>query len=161
MRIAAAAGAMLFAALVALFTIINAQDISQEELARRCNTSSPAWNGYQEDIKAIGARSVAKWRGEPVAAEATSDGVRVSMALQPPWDEWPAALPLLLKDPLGETHRNVEAVKKDGLRVYLFPPIPGTGQSPPPWVELQYPHTKQRLHLNAGGKWRAAGASPE
>ena len=66
-----------------------------------------------------------------------------------------AALPLLLKDPEGHVYRNTDSARDDAGRVYHFPPIPGTDLSFPPWVELQYPHVKRRIHLDAQGRWRA------
>ena len=161
MRIAAALCAAVFAALVVLLTLVNSRELAPEELARRCTASRPAWNGYQEDIKAIGARAVARWQGEPVALAVLPEGVTLSMRLAPPWNDWEAALPLLLMDPEGHTYQNSAAAQEDGLRLYQFPAIPGADQSPPPWVEIQYPHTKRRLHLDPDGRWHAGAANAE
>jgi len=161
MRIAAALCAAVFVALVVLFTLLNSRELPPEELLRRCAASRPAWNGYQEDIKAIGARAVARWQGEPVALAVLPESVMLSMRLQSPWDAWDAALPLLLMDPEGHVHQNSAAVREGALRIYQFPAIPGAAQSPPPWVEIQYPHTKRRLHLDPGGRWYAGDADAE
>lgn len=161
MRTAAAAGAVLFVALVAVFTIINAQEPPPAELAGRCDASQPAWNGYQEDIKEIGARQVAAWHGEPVSLDVQPDEIRVAMALSPPWDESLAALPLLLKDPEGLVHRNAEAVRDGALRVYVFRGVSGLDIAPPPWLDLQYPHTKRRIYLDPEGHWRASDEGQE
>jgi len=158
MRVAVACGVALFVALVLLFTIINSHELTSEELIRRCILSDPAWNGYQEDIKEIGARPVAQWHGEPVALEVLQDGVRLTMRLEAPWDGWEAALPVLLKDPEEHVHRDVRSERDGNLRIYHFSAIPGAGTSAPPWLEIQYPHTKRRIHLDPSGHWQANGA---
>lgn len=155
MRYVLAAGVTLFVVLVAVFAIINAQDLSPAELARRCDACAPAWTGYQEDIKAIGARPVAEWRGEPVSAQFTGGEARVTMALAPPWDSREAALPLLLKDPEGQIHRHATTEGAGAHRIYIFRDIASPGANAPPWLELQYPHTRRRLYLDASGHWNA------
>ena len=155
MRIAGIVCAALFLALVGVFTVLNMRELPPEELTRRCDASNPAWNGYQEDIKEIGARPVARWHGEPVALEVLPDQVRLTLLLAPPWDTWDAALPLLVQDPEGQVHRNTRTERDGARRVYIFPPVASAPLSPPPWVEIQYPHTKRRIHLDVEGKWRA------
>ena len=70
MRYVLAAGAALFAAIAVFFFIANLRELPPGELARRCAASAPSWGGYQEAIKAIGARPVARWRGAPAWLEA-------------------------------------------------------------------------------------------
>lgn len=160
MRVAAAVCAALFALLVGVLAFLNARELPPEELVRRCNACHPAWNGYQEDIKVIGARPVARWRGTPVALEVAPDAIRLTMALDPPWDAWDAALPLLVRDPEGQVHRNTGAERAGPLRIYQFPAPPDAALSPPPWLEIQYPHTKRRIHLSPAGTWRAEDGGP-
>lgn len=157
MRYTLAAGAVIFVVLVAIFTVINAQELSPAELARRCEACHPAWTGYQEDIKAIGARPVAEWRGEPVSVHVTGGDARVTLALAPPWDAREAALPLLLQDPEGRVHRQATTERVGTHRVYIFRDIASPNSSTPPWVELQYPHTRRRLYLDPAGNWQAEG----
>lgn len=155
MRVAAAAGAVLFVAAVLFFTLLNARPIAQEDLFARCAASQPAWNGYQEDIKEIGARPVAQWHGAPLSLEVSAGEVRLIMSLDPPWDAWEAALPLLIRDPEGHVHRDRATTREGAQRVYHFPPIVENSDPLPPWIEIQYPHTKRRLFLDAAGAWHA------
>lgn len=159
MRYFLAAGAACFVALAAFFTILNMRELPPGELARRCAACAPAWDGYQEEIKAIGARPVARWRGEPVWMAAGPGGVRLAMSLSPPWDAYEAALPLLLREPGGQVFRNSGVEAEGPFRVYVFPPVTEPGAPDPVWLEIQYPHVKRRLHLDGDGRWRAAPGS--
>lgn len=153
-RLGAAVAVLLIAALVAVIAAVNAQDPSPADLVLRCRASQPAWNGYQEDVKEIGARPVARWHGEPVSLTFKPGEVRLTMALSPPWDAWEAALPVLLKDPEGRVVRNDFDEREGALRVYVFK-RPETAADPrPPWLEIQFPHTRQRLYLGTDGTWR-------
>lgn len=155
-RVAAAFAALSVVALVSVIAAVNAQDPSPADLALRCRASQPAWNGYQEDVKEIGARPVARWHGEPVSLTVKDGEVRLTMALSPPWDAWEAALPVLLKDPEGRVVRNDSDQREGSLRVYVFNRPETAGDPKPPWLEIQFPHTKQRLYLDAEGTWRRA-----
>ena len=155
MRFAALLAALLFIALVAVVATLTSRDPSGAELAKRCEASQPAWNGYQEDIKEIGARLVARWHGGPLSLTVKPGEVRLTMALKPPWDAYEAAIPLLLKDPEGRVARN-DANEMDGAnRVYIFTRAEAANEPLPPWLEIQYPHTKRRLFLDADGTWNA------
>lgn len=155
MRTAVLIAALLFLALVALVATFTSTDLSDAELVKRCQASQPAWNGYQEDIKEIGARPVARWHGRPVTLAAKAGEVRLTMALAPPWDAFEAAIPILLKDPEGRVTRN-DADEMDGAnRIYIFNRKESADEPAPPWLEIQYPHTKQRLFLDASGEWHA------
>lgn len=155
MRVVAAAAAVLLAVLVAVLAAVNAQDPSPAELTKRCRTCQPAWNGYQEDIKEIGARPVARWHGKPLSLSVKPGEVRLTMALSPPWDAWEGALPVLLRDPEGRVTRNSADEREGPRRLYIFN-RPETADEPaPPWLEIRYPHTKQRLFLDGNGEWHA------
>ncbi len=139
---------LLFAAVVAWLA---APEISPEELLRRCEACKPEWLSYQEDIKGqIGARPVALWRGEPVSVRRTGSGWEVAFALSPPWSEYGAAVPVLLRDSLGGELIPESSRMEDGLRVYRYKSPPDAGG---PWVELHYPHTERRIVLDAAGAW--------
>lgn len=156
MRVAAAVAVLLLAALIAVIAAVNAQDPDPAMLAERCRTSQPAWNGYQEDIKEIGARPVARWHGRPLSLTCLPGEVRVVFFLESPWDAWECALPVLLKDPEGRVARN-DADERDGAqRTYIFKRPEASAEPTPPWLEIQYPHVKQRLFLDAKGEWHAS-----
>ena len=155
MRLAAFLAALLFLALVAVVATLTSRDPSGAELSRRCEASQPAWNGYQEDIKEIGARQVARWHGGPLSLTVKPGEVRLTMALKPPWDVCEAALPILLKDPEGRVARNDADEINGPNRIYIFNRATSAGEPLPPWLEIQYPHTKRRLFLDADGAWNA------
>lgn len=144
-----------FVLLAVIFTLQNRQDIDSEELARRCATSRPAWNGYQEDIKEIGARPVAAWHGRPASARVSHPAIWVSFELTPPWSMWRAALPILLKTPEGAVLQSVRSERDGPIRRYYFELPPDAGITTPPWLEVQYPHTRMRILLSEDGRWEA------
>ena len=144
---------LFFLLLIAVFTLRNSSVLAPAELARRCAESRPAWNGYQEDIKEIGARPVARWHGWPSRLTLSGATVRLVFELEPPWDNWNAALPVLLKTPDGQTFRNEGFVRDGTTCIYTFQLLADSDVSRPPWLEIQYPHIKQRLYLNAEGAW--------
>lgn len=155
MRVVAVVAVLLLAALIAVIAAVNGQDPDPAVLLERCRASQPAWNGYQEDIKEIGARHVARWHGQPISVTSRSGEVRLTFALEPPWDTWESALPVLLKDPEGRVARN-DADERDGARrIYIFKRLETSVEPIPPWLEIQYPHIKRRLFLDAQGEWHA------
>lgn len=155
MRVAAAIAVLLLAALIAVIAVVNAQDPDPAVLAERCRASQPAWNGYQEDIKEIGARPVARWHGEPLSLAVAPGEVRLVFKLASPWDAWECALPVLLKDPEGRIARNDSDEREGPQRTYIFKRPEASAEPTPPWMEIQYPHVKQRLYLDAKGEWHA------
>jgi hypothetical protein len=156
MRIVVLIAALLFLVLVAVVAKVTSTDLSDAELVKRCQASQPAWNGYQEDIKEIGARPVSRWHGRPISLSVKPGEVRLTMALEPPWDAFEAAIPVMLKDPEGRVMRN-DANEIDGAnRVYIFTRKESADEPAPPWLEIQYPHTKRRLFLDADGTWNAS-----
>jgi hypothetical protein len=89
-------------------------------LAERCRASQPAWNGYQEDIKEIGARPVARWHGQPVSLTCRPGEVRLVFSLEAPWDAWECALPVLLKIPRGVWRGMTPTSATAPRRTYIF-----------------------------------------
>jgi hypothetical protein len=155
MRAAILIAGLLFLALVAVVARVTSRELSDAELSKRCQASQPAWNGYQEDIKEIGARPVARWHGRPLSLAHKPGEVRLTMALEPPWNGFEAAIPVLLKDPEGRVARNEKDERDGANRIYIFNRTEAAGEPLPPWLEIQYPHTKQRVFLNADGIWNA------
>ena len=125
-----------------------------EGVAQRCLDSEPTWENYQEDVKAqIGATPVALWAGEPVAGRMEAGEFRLTMRVEPPWDDLHCAMPIMLRDPMGRVHLAREAQGSGSERVYSFA-LSGGASSAPPWVEVHYPHRIARLPLENGGIWQ-------
>ncbi len=135
--------------------------LSPGELVRRCEASQPAWNGYQEDIKEIGAGPVAQWQGQPVSLRIRETTVYLTVVLEGPWAQWEAAIPLLMKTPEGRAFRNARYHHGPGGCVYEFDALTTDAVTLPPWLDIQYPHTRKRLHLDGEGKWQAPAVSPD
>lgn len=147
---------LVCAVLIAWMTYRHRREITPEQLAVRTATSRPEWANYDEDIKAqIGARPVAEWRGRPVSARLEGPEFQVTFELAGPWAERGAALPVLLRHPLGAIYRSEDAAR-DGARVTYFFTIPhNDDEGPLPWVEIKCPHREHRLTLSASGLWAA------
>lgn len=130
--------------------------IDIEALKRRVDNSTPSWQSYQEDIKGqIGAMAVAQWVGEPIKAELTGGEVHLTFKLDGKWIEYKTEIPILLKEPMGGTHRN-NAARNNGNEVeYIFELPKDVAGAKLPWVEIQYPHTKKRIALNSKGLWHS------
>ena len=128
--------------------------ITDEELEGRVDASRPAWESYQEDLKSqIGAGPVAQWEGVPVKVRAQRRAVHVTFRLTAPWAHRDAALPILMREPLGGVHRNLDA-RCDGDRVtYLFECPQSASGTPFPWIELKYPRHQKRIVLSDRGEW--------
>jgi hypothetical protein len=145
---------VLFLVIVGITMLVNNQSLPASELVRRCSASQPKWTSYPEDIKGqIGAGPAAQWAGKPVAAAQSGSQVRVTFRLQAPWSGFEAAMPVLLRDPLGHVYRNASTEKKDADRIYLFTIDADAAVSVLPWVEVQYPHGEKRISFNAQGRW--------
>jgi hypothetical protein len=131
-------------------------------LARRCAENTPAWNSYSEDIKAIGAGPIARWRGTPVRLDVLTHDYELWLTVAPPWPGWGAGPPILLKTPEGTVLRHGSHTYEGNRARYLFPRQGGANDNVPPWLEVRYPHGQQRLYLDDGGRWTAeAGARHE
>lgn len=153
LMVAAAAGAV-FLFFVAFFAALSSVEATPEEIARRCREARPVWQNYQEDIKGqIGARAAASWHGEPVRLEVRDGTARLTMRIHGPWADYPLGIPILLRDPQGGTHSSIDAGPPGPERTYHFS-LPGA--TPPPWIEIHYPHNERRLPLSPEGTWQAA-----
>lgn len=145
----------VFALAVGMTAWLKAAATDPDALARRCAAAAPEWQRYQEDIKALGAGPVAQWHGSPVSATVSPAGADVVFELSPPWSDYEAALPILLRTPDGTVHQYASSTLENGRRTYhydCFPEDPGAAL---PWIEIHYPHTERRLVLDPSGRWTA------
>ena len=147
--------ALLAGASIVLVSCSSGDALSAEELMGRSVRSMPTWRDYQEDIKGqIGAGSVATWRGHAITVSTSSAGVSVTFELSEPWAGYEAAIPILLRVPEGSVYRADAVVREGMLRRYFFSVRAGLDMGSLPWVEVHYPHTEQRIMLDAAGSWR-------
>ena len=153
--LAAGLGLFLLTCLIVALSWVNSTELSEDDLAERCAQSVPRWDSYQEDIKGqVGARPVAQWLGVPASASAVNGTVTVTFTVNGPWAERAAAVPIIIKDPTGAVL--VAHGKGDGAGTVSYEiTLPGAEQSSVPWLEVQYPHHRERLPLNAEGLWQA------
>jgi len=129
--------------------------VTPEEIGQRCERSAPSWESYQEDIKGqVGAGPVAEWTGQPQSVQVGKGEVQVDFAIGPPWGEYDAALPVLLRDSFGATCRHDAVERVDQVRRYHFPLQGEALQRPPSWVELRFPHSEAWVPLDTDGRWR-------
>jgi hypothetical protein len=140
--------------LIGVVAFRNTQSISLSELSRRVATSRPSWQSYQEDIKGqIGATPVAEWAGIPIEVNRESSGVRVVFRLSGAWATREQAMPVLLRDALGNVYRDSSAERAGDRCTYLFEIPERVGRSGMPWVEIMYPDGNQRVTLSEDGHW--------
>ena len=59
---------LVFAAMTTVFTLRNARQPTDEELAGRIASCRVTWPNYPEDIKTLGTGLAAQWQGSPVEA---------------------------------------------------------------------------------------------
>ena len=148
----AAAGCALLVALSAC-----SPPISGSDLAQRVRTSHPKWQSYQEDVKAqIGAGPVAEWTGEPIKATQDTSTFTLTFRLLGPWSLREAAMPVLIRDPLGHVHQNSAATRQNDLIMYEFKLEPAGSASPLPWIEVKFPNGGKRIVLDEKGRWNSA-----
>ncbi len=153
--IAAGTAGLALLAVFAVFAWTNAASIPDQELARRCAASAPQWDSYQEDVKGqVGARPVAEWKGKPVSAEVSRGVIRISFAIVGSWAGRECAIPILIKEPGGEIRTGQGRGDREGNAVYSLPLGPSESTSVP-WIEIQYPHHRERLLLDSSGRWSA------
>ena len=133
-------------------------EVSAEELGRRVQRSVPRWANYQEDLKAqVGSTPLARWEGSPIRARVAGDEITVAFEVSGPWAEYDFALPVLLKDHLGNVYRNRAAGHRNSEIEYIFQLTDRVEGTSVPWVEIAYPHHFQRLAFSDKGTWSAAG----
>ena len=126
--------------------------LDASELQQRCAEAQPAWDDYDEDLKAqIGATPVALWEGTPLQAWQTAAGVEVSFRLSGPWGEVAALLPVLLRTPEGEVYQSRPGASSGVDRVYFFS-MQKSAEVMLPWVDLRFPREERRLYLRTPGK---------
>lgn len=130
---------------------------TDNDLSARAESSQPAWQSYQEDVKSqMGAGPIAEWRGEPVEAIQQALSVRVTFAIHGPWAARAAAVPVMMRDPQGRVYRST-ATEKNGDRLTYGFPIEGASSGGTfPWVEVKFPNGSKRLVLDEQGTWQAA-----
>lgn len=139
--------AIAFAAVIGYALLASdTSTVSSAELLSRCQAAEPAWSNYDEDIKAqVGARPFAEWQGEPIAAEQTPEGLRITFRIHGPWAGRNAAMPILIRDGLGAVQRDTAAVfPEPGLVVYRFESSRGFGLALDS-VEVRYPRHIRRV----------------
>jgi len=142
----------VLAVVIAPMVLFSGGAVPAHVLAARCEASEPRWNSYQEDIKGqIGARPVAEWQGDLVAAELRDEVLTLDFALEEPWHSLPAAIPVLLRLPDGSVLLPQASREEGGLRRYSYRLDENTATS---WVEVQYPHQRDRLIFDSAGQWR-------
>lgn len=130
--------------------------LSESDLAARIQKSNPQWQSYQEDVKAqIGAAPVAEWKGEPVKALQENSAISLTFQMLGPWASRDAAIPILIRDPLGNVHQNSTATRQDSLVVYEFKLESGGSASPFPWIEVKFPNGDKRIVFDEKGAWSA------
>ena len=138
---------------VAFYAAVNRVSIDPAELLKRCAESHPEWLSYQEDIKGqIGAGAAAEWQGTPLRAEVRGREAHVTMRISGPWAQYDCGIPILLRDPLGNVVQSSAVSAPGGERTYTFK-LPT--ETPPPWIEIHYPHQERRLPLSPQGDWQA------
>lgn len=146
---------------LAVVARMGAHKTDPAELAKRCDESRPAWTSYQEDIKGqVGAEPVARWRGQVEEVRQEAGSVIVTFQLEQPWADYEAAVPILLRDPMGHEYRQDAVEREGGTRRYVFRMDPQTGASQLPWVEIHFPHTERRIALGSAGRWTNTAATP-
>jgi hypothetical protein len=130
---------------------------SPDELVQLClkSVSECDWLSYQEDIKgSIGAQAVANWDGIPVEVRQEGPEVTVIFSLKPPWSDYEAAVPVLLRDPMGRQYPQKTTTREGNRRKYLFCLDTASAASPLPWIEIRYPHSERRIGLDKSGAWQ-------
>jgi len=132
--------------------LLSSASVTPEMLVARCEASVPGWSSYQEDVKGqIGARPVAEWRGALRSAQQEGDRLTVAFRLEEPWRSSPASLPVLIRLPDGAVLLPERAHRDEDLRLYGYAL---ESASRLPWLEVQYPHHRDRLILDSAGRWQ-------
>ncbi len=127
--------------------------VADEELFRRASAAHPAWQSYEEDIKAqMGAQSAAEWSGLLVRVDCDAATIRAAFRLEGPWASRACAFPILMREPGGSVARNGDARRENGLLTYAFE---RSKSEAPAWLEFRFPHGERRIVLDAQGHWEA------
>jgi hypothetical protein len=140
--------------LAAYLIQLRAQSPDMDELAGRCAAANPSWAAYDEDLKAaIGAAAMARWAGALDRVERRESALEVCIRVEPPWSEYPFAIPILVRDPAGNVSLGIEAPGEGGMRVYRFPLPPGGAGAATPWVTVRYPRNEVRAVVPEQDAW--------
>lgn len=154
-RIIVGALALLLVLIIVAIARIGVYDVTPEEVAQRCREAKPSWQSYSEDIKGqIGARPVALWRGEMAHVRQENGSLSILFRIEEPWSGWEAAMPVLVRDPMGAVCLGVAEDQVGPERRYRFALAADDDSAPLPWIEVQYPHAQIRITLNSQGEWR-------
>jgi hypothetical protein len=146
---------LFFATLLVVLLVVSLPmhaPVSEKELARRVMRSDPAWNNYDEDLKAqLGAAAVAEWEGKVTRIQWVSGVLQVSFIITGPWEQREFAIPILLQLPDSKIFRNDAAVREENKVTYRFSTA---SEEPPQWVVVRYPfYGERRIVLNDEGVW--------
>lgn len=153
-RIVAGVAVCVLVFFITLYAAVNRASADPSDLARRCATSHPEWQSYQEDIKGqIGAAAAAEWHGTLQRFEISGREARLTFLLEGPWAAYACGIPILLRDPLGNVVQSTDISAPAPERTYRFQ-LPA--ESLPPWVEVHIPHEERRLPLSPEGTWASA-----
>ncbi len=135
-----------------LFFLLQKGDVlSDDELRVRTEASQPTWQNYIEDIKGqVGARYVAEWSGGVEQAGVAKDESRfwVSFHVEGAWAGRDAAIPVLLREPRGNSICSSGFEKKDGDLKYFFDSPYSLEDASVPWLEVKHPAGEHRITLS-------------
>jgi hypothetical protein len=131
-----------------------APGVSGKELSDRAAKARPAWQSYEEDIKAqMGAGPAAEWNGSLTRVEMDQSSIRATFRIEQPWASRDIPFPILMRQPKGGISQNKEGRREDGFFIYLFDRPEDMRGEPPAWLEFRFPHGQRRIVLNANGGW--------
>ena len=130
--------------------------VTDAELARRVAAAHPAWQSYEEDIKAqMGARPAAEWSGSLISVECDAESIRAAFRIAGPWASRAAALPILMREPTGRVFQNRDARHEADVQTYIFERPAELRSQTPAWLEFRFPHEERRVIMSEQGNWRA------
>jgi len=126
------------------------------ELAQRAAESHPAWQSYNEDIKAqMGARPSAEWSGTLSHVTCEPESFRATFHVTGAWASRDAAMPVLMREPTGHVFQNRESTREGSAVTYVFERAASVKSENPAWLEFRFPHGEQRVAFNGQGAWHA------
>ena len=129
------------------------EEIPIDEVRTRIESSQPEWANYLEDLKAqVGSSPVAKWRGTITQGQASEGTVTLEFTTQGYWNEHEIIIPMLIRDNLGYVTQQTKARYQGETLTYTFTL---QQQSPPPWIEVRFPHNSRRIAFGNEGRWTA------
>ena len=130
--------------------------VTDAELARRVAAAHPAWQSYEEDIKAqLGAGPAAEWSGSLDAVRCDAESIRATFRVVGPWSRRTVAAPILMREPTGRVLQNRDASNDGGSVTYVFDRPSTLTSDVPAWLEFRFPHGEGRVVLSENGTWNA------